>query len=445
MTTDLDHAISSAISDLVAAAPEPLDTPSIATITGRPVSRRPRLLLATAASAAIIGGGLAVLAVARRHTSTDLTTATATDNTAAADGRGLDRLLYPAASSGDATAASISAPGGRAAGALISPTGNVYTVNVMENFWGSLPVDLEQRTIGTIDVAVGNQDGTLAYTALNRCTMIGIGNRSPESQPWSAEAFQLLGATTLTQTSASISVPAGWTSLGAGSLGTIYELHFDASSDVQGVVLWQMPGTPVGTLLSQFSPGAAIATTADGATAWLLRGTDGDPYNYLAWDAAGSAAMVGVPHGDEAQFQSVVSSLRAGHAAEWAKVLDSVPGATGADASAQEAESGTTVPGTRTDPSSSCGSRTLTITDTTLELVAADRPGPVHVVQAGETWASIAADEGLTVDLLLEFNGLTTAELALTGETVDTPLDAGTAVRLARVGSVTDTTVPTTP
>lgn len=111
MTTDLDHAISSAISDLVAAAPEPLDTPSIATITGRPVSRRPRLLLATAASAAIIGGGLAVLAVARRHTSTDLTTATATDNTAAADGRGLDRLLYPAASSGDATAASISAPG----------------------------------------------------------------------------------------------------------------------------------------------------------------------------------------------------------------------------------------------------------------------------------------------------------------------------------------------
>ena len=71
--------------------------------------------------------------------------------------------------------------------------------------------------------------------------------------------------------------------------------------------------------------------------------------------------MVGISHGNEAQLQSVVSDLRVGHATDWASALNSQPGADSADASAQEAESGTTIPGSQTEPANQCGTRTLTI------------------------------------------------------------------------------------
>ncbi len=329
-----------------------------------------RWTLVAAAAIAVVGVG-GVLAISDRPAPADLTPATAPGKTALEspsptaaeepDDRGLETLLYPGTIGGAATATTIAAPGGRAAGSLISPTGNLFSVNMMENFWGSVPAELEQRTIGTISFAAGTEDGLTAYTALNTCSMIGIGNRSPAFQPWSAEATQLLEATDFAGSNASISVPAGWTSLGAGSLGVIYELHFDASATNQEVTMWQMPDTPIGTLLSQFSRGSALETTIGGTPAWLLQGTDGDPYNYLAWDASGTAAMVGLPHGDEAQLQSIASSLRVGHATDWANALNSQPGAAAADASAQEAESGNTIAGSKTDPANPCGTRPLTI------------------------------------------------------------------------------------
>ena len=55
-----------------------------------------------------------------------------------------------------------------------------------------------------------------------------------------------------------------------------------------------------------------------------------------------------------------------------------------------------------------------------VELVVAFNPGPLHVVQPGDTFASIAAAEGLTIDQLLAFSGLET----------DAVLKVGLAVRL---------------
>ena len=56
----------------------------------------------------------------------------------------------------------------------------------------------------------------------------------------------------------------------------------------------------------------------------------------------------------------------------------------------------------------------------TVELVVAFNPGPLHIVQSGDTFTSIAAAGGLTVDQLLAFNGLE----------ADTVLKVGVAVRL---------------
>lgn len=355
--------------DTQTSTPDEFD-PDAVPMTSLTMPEPRRWTLVAAVAIAVVGVG-GVLAIADRPGPTDLTPATAPGDTTAespsptavgeADDRGPERLLYPGTTTGATTATTIATPGGRAAGSLISPTGKLFSVNVMENFWGSFPAERELRTIATIAFVAGNEDGVTAYTALNTCTMIGIGDRSPTSQPGSTEAVQLLEATAFAESNVSISVPAGWTSLGAGSLSAMYELHFDASATDQAVTLWQMPDTPIGTLLSQFSRGSAFKTTTNGTTAWLLQGTDGGPYNYLAWDVAGTAAMVGLPHGDEAQLQSVASNHRIGHATDWANALNSQPGATAADEPARKAESGTTIPGSQTDPSNPCGTRTLTI------------------------------------------------------------------------------------
>lgn len=91
-----------------------------------------------------------------------------------------------------------------------------------------------------------------------------------------------------------------------------------------------------------------------------------------------------------------------------------------------------TAPGTTT----SCG--------TIVDITVAYRPGTLYVVQDGDTWESIAASQGITVEELLGFSGLTVAELAANGQSPTTPLTLGEAVRLTSTQPHTDptTTMP---
>ncbi len=65
-----------------------------------------------------------------------------------------------------------------------------------------------------------------------------------------------------------------------------------------------------------------------------------------------------------------------------------------------------------------------------IPLTVAFQPGPLHLVQNGETYPSIAEAEGINVDDLLAHNGLTRDELGSQGRTIDSPLMAGQALRL---------------
>lgn len=70
MNTDLDHAIKSAVSDIVAAAPEATDDPTDVVITTLPASPSRRLLPA-AAAVLVVAAGVTGIAVANRGTSSN--------------------------------------------------------------------------------------------------------------------------------------------------------------------------------------------------------------------------------------------------------------------------------------------------------------------------------------------------------------------------------------
>lgn len=65
-----------------------------------------------------------------------------------------------------------------------------------------------------------------------------------------------------------------------------------------------------------------------------------------------------------------------------------------------------------------------------IRLAVALLPGRFQVVQDGDTYPAIAEAEGIDVDELLSFNGLTRDSLASEGRTIDSPLMAGQAVSL---------------
>ncbi len=63
------------------------------------------------------------------------------------------------------------------------------------------------------------------------------------------------------------------------------------------------------------------------------------------------------------------------------------------------------------------------------------RPGPLYVVQDGDTYESIAASQGITLDELLGFQGLSIADLETSGGDISAPLAVGQALRLSQCAS----------
>ena len=68
---------------------------------------------------------------------------------------------------------------------------------------------------------------------------------------------------------------------------------------------------------------------------------------------------------------------------------------------------------------------------TTVDITVAYRPGTLYVVQDGDSYQSIAASQGITLEQLLGFQGLSVAELEASGRNPSTPLVLGQALRLS--------------
>ncbi len=86
---------------------------------------------------------------------------------------------------------------------------------------------------------------------------------------------------------------------------------------------------------------------------------------------------------------------------------------------------------------------TLASCGTIVDVTVAYRPGILYIVQEGDTYESIATSQGITLDQLLGFSGLTVAKLELAGQDSSAPLALGQALRLSN-SPATLNTVPTT-
>jgi LysM domain/PASTA domain len=73
---------------------------------------------------------------------------------------------------------------------------------------------------------------------------------------------------------------------------------------------------------------------------------------------------------------------------------------------------------------------TITPCGTTVDITVAYRPGTLYIVQEGDTYESIAASQGIPLEQLLGFNGLSVAALEASGRSPDALLALGQALRL---------------
>ena len=89
---------------------------------------------------------------------------------------------------------------------------------------------------------------------------------------------------------------------------------------------------------------------------------------------------------------------------------------------------------------------TITPCGTIVDITVAYRPGILYIVQEGDTYESIAASQGITLEQLLGFSGLSVAELEASGQSPTAPLALGQALRLsndpAPLNTVPATTMP---
>lgn len=78
---------------------------------------------------------------------------------------------------------------------------------------------------------------------------------------------------------------------------------------------------------------------------------------------------------------------------------------------------------------------TITSCGTVVDVTVAYQPGILHIVQDGDTYESIAASQGITLEQLLGFNGLSVAELEASDRDSAAPLVLGQALRLGECPS----------
>ena len=68
-------------------------------------------------------------------------------------------------------------PGNRAGAVIISPDGLPFAISVMEDFWGALPADGDEREVNGRTFSAGAEMGSVSYTTLASCVMVAMGRR----------------------------------------------------------------------------------------------------------------------------------------------------------------------------------------------------------------------------------------------------------------------------
>ena len=194
--------------------------------------------------------------------------------------------------------------------------GSTLSVNVMENCWGELPADMEQRDLAGLTWATAIEDTNRAYVTVDTCTMLAL-NAGADAPAWDANAVALMNGVQFADQIA-INLPDGWQTIEIGRVGDWYSMSYDpAIEGVPGVTLTQMPGSTAGPLLADFAGRTISAITIDKSAGWQVP-LDEDGWTQTIWQNDSGAMMLTSKGLSLDRIDQLISELTPATASDWA-------------------------------------------------------------------------------------------------------------------------------
>lgn len=234
-----------------------------------------------------------------------------------------DRLLFPTKISSGKPEVVVGPDSPEGAHGLVRAPGGALFLISIEADSGELTPDAEHRQINGRTFVVEPFNGQLAYSSLDNCARVGVEQSDPSAAPWNADATALLTALTIEGRHATVTLPAGWESLGAGTPGSLLQVAFTTNigNTTHAVVLMQMPDSPVAVLPS-WGAGPITPTTFNGQPAWAVNLERTSPgFTSLIWEDNGTAVSLYGPDVSVDDLKTIASGLQHNKADEWARYL----------------------------------------------------------------------------------------------------------------------------
>jgi hypothetical protein len=236
-----------------------------------------------------------------------------------------DRLLFPTQiSTGKPEVVVGPALPDGAQGLVHTPSGALFHISVMADS-GQLTPNVDRRQINGRTFIVEHINGLLAYSSLDNCARVRVEQSDPSAAAWNADATALLTALTIDGQHATVTLPAGWESLGVGHPGTLLQVGFktNVGNTTHAVSLMQMPDSPL-AVLPDFGAGPITPTTFNGHAAWAVNlQRNSGPFTSLIWDDNGTAVSLHGPDVSLDDLKTIASGLQHNKADEWARYLQS--------------------------------------------------------------------------------------------------------------------------
>lgn len=203
-------------------------------------------------------------------------------------------------------------------GALLSPSGSVFSINVNASNGdeAKAPYDSEQIINGRTVRALADKSSTGVVYRTIYLDCLNFGATTAGIEAWTDAATALLNAVTINGPSVSITPPEGWSSLGAANGPQQYGTVFDAAVNgrTEQVGMWQAPDAPVGFYLHGETPPTKLASAT--GELWSSPSTTTPGISTIIGERDGTAFFLSgkVP---EAQLAQIAQSMIRAPLADW--------------------------------------------------------------------------------------------------------------------------------
>ncbi len=302
---DLDERLDNAVTELRHVLATAQVTPATKVVSRY---RHRRIGAAMTAALVVVATGVAIVG---RIEGTD-----GTHNVASAEPSSALPLLFPPNQSPAVIV--VPAPAGRYSALVSSPTGRLFTINVMENFWGEFPANTPTRTVNGRTFGL---DGPLSYTLLTTCSMTVTLASTPDApgntaSAWEPDVLALLSAESVDHGVNTVTLPTGWAVVTQpNAQATAYQYSVNIGGGHGRASIWVVPGATAAAIFGAYGPPDQIRRIDfDGHPAWFssVRATapGASETNYhLTWEAGGNAYDIVARTATEEQLVAFARTL----------------------------------------------------------------------------------------------------------------------------------------